>query len=352
MDWHFFTTLNDLVVAPILAQMQSMLGGVCSEMQPIVLALLAVWLCVVGFDIANHTKTMEAAARDFFIAAMVVITLQVANYTQYISDLFLTAIPNSVSAALGGSGSPINALDTLLGQAMSVADQTYNALPDSWKGYALAIAVVFFMGFAVVSVGYVFLILISATLTSMLAVVVGPVFLALAAIPPTRRFAAGWLDILVSGCVTQLLAIAVIRLMTGAQGVVMLKVGHSIATSDDTPTMIWGLCQIGLLLMFSVVITKKIPMLAERIAGGVSHGFQGAHSATFGAAAVAAGAAYAGAKGGVKAAAGALSGAASGIGSSTSSVQRGPAGPSMSQRNLANVMQHQLQQPPRPIRRP
>ena len=57
----------------------------------------------------------------------------------------------------------------------------------------------------------------TAAIINVAAVVIGPVFLALAAIPLTRRFAAGWFGVLVGGCVTQLMALAVIQLMSGAE---------------------------------------------------------------------------------------------------------------------------------------
>ena len=41
-----------------------------------------------------------------------------------------------------------------------------------------------------------------AAILNVAAVVVGPVFLALAAVPLTRRFAAGWFGVLVGGCAT------------------------------------------------------------------------------------------------------------------------------------------------------
>jgi type IV secretory pathway VirB6-like protein len=328
MNWHFFSTLNDGITTPIIAQMQSMLGGVCTAMQPLVLAMLVVWFGFVGFDIANKTKSVEAAIRDAFIAAMIVGALNTAQYTQYVSDLFLQAIPTSISAVFGGSGSPVNGLDALLGQSMSVADQTYGALPDSWKAIPLCMAVVLYMIVSAVSIGYAFLVLMVAAIVNVVAIVIGPVFLALGAIPLTRRFAAGWFSVLVGGCVTQLMALAVIQLLSTAEGTMLQQVGHTIVTNSDTIAMLWGLLQCGMLLALGAAVVKKIPSIAREISGGVYHGAAGVHAATFGAAAAAGGAAYAGAKRGV----GAVAAAASGVRSSSSSVSRRPTGPSLSSR--------------------
>ena len=79
-----------------------MLGNVCATMQPVALAMVTLWLGFVAFDIANGTKTVQQAMRDFFVAGMVIGALQTGQYTQYVSDLFLQAVPNTIGAALGG----------------------------------------------------------------------------------------------------------------------------------------------------------------------------------------------------------------------------------------------------------
>ena len=64
------------------------------------------WLGFVAFDIANGTKTVQQAMRDFFIAGLVVVALQAGQYTQYVSNLFLQALPNTIGQAMGGTASP------------------------------------------------------------------------------------------------------------------------------------------------------------------------------------------------------------------------------------------------------
>lgn len=85
------------------------------------------------------------------------------------------------------------------------------------KTIPLAICVLGFIVVALASVGFAFAVYMIAAIVNVAAIVVGPVFLALAAIPTTRRFSAGWLGVLVGGCVTQLMALAVIQLLSGAE---------------------------------------------------------------------------------------------------------------------------------------
>jgi len=114
VNWATFATLYSALITPVLARLQSMLGNVCSTMQPVALAMVTMWLGFVAFDIANGTKTAQQAMRDFFVAGLVIVALQAGQYTQYVSDLFLQAVPNTIGQAMGGTASPVAALDTVL----------------------------------------------------------------------------------------------------------------------------------------------------------------------------------------------------------------------------------------------
>jgi type IV secretory pathway VirB6-like protein len=136
-----------------------------------------------------------------------------------------------------------------------------------------------------VSVAFAFAVFMIAAIINVAAIVVGPVFLALAAIPTTRRFAAGWLGVLVGGCVTQLMALAVIQLLSGAENnMIQQTVVTAAASNSNSLGMLWGLAQCGILLALCTAVVKKIPDIAQAIASGVYHGAAGLNVATFGAA--------------------------------------------------------------------
>ena len=283
--WSLFATLYAGLITPLMAQLQAMIGTVCSTMQPIALVMLTIWLAVVGADIAFGHKTLPAACKDFAVAACVIILLQAGQYTQYISNLFLTAVPHTVGAALGGTTSPAAGLDKVLNLAWTEAAVTYKGLSDwSFKTVGLSIAVMAVLVVSIVAVTYTFLIYMTAAILNVAAVVVGPVFLALATVPLTRRFAAGWFGVLVGGCTTQLMALAVIQLMSGAELTMMHTLFAPGAASNNNFELLAALAQVGILLGLGGAVTAKIPDVARAIAGGVYHGSAGLQAATFGAA--------------------------------------------------------------------
>lgn len=284
MNSTFFATLYSALITPLLAQLQAMIGTVCSTMQPIALVMLTIWLAFVGADIAFGHKTLPAACKDFAVAAFVIVLLQAGQYTQYISNLFLTAVPTTIGQALGGATNPASALDTVLNTAVNGACDAYKSLPPyALKSIALGMAIIVFVVIALVSLVFTYGIYMVAAILNVAAVVVGPVFLALAAVPMTRRYAAGWFGVLIGGCCCQLMALAVIQLMSGAE-LTMIKALLGPPGDTNSLALLWGLGQCGMLLSLSTLVVKKIPELSQAIAGGVYHGSAGLQAATFGAA--------------------------------------------------------------------
>ena len=280
--WTLFEQLYTGLITPLMAQLQAMIGNVCSTMQPIGLAMVTVWLAFVGIDIAIGQKTLPAACKDFAVAACVIVLLEAGQYTQYISDLFLTAVPNTVGAALGGTTSPAAGLDKVLNLAWTEAAATYKGLSDwSFKTVGLSIAVMAVLVVSVVAVTYAFLIYMVAAILNVAAVVVGPVFLALAVIPAARRFTAGWFSVLVGGCATQLMALAIIQLMSGAELTMMHTLFAPGAASNNNFAILAALVQVGVLLGLGGAVTAKIPEVSRAIAHGVYHGSAGINAATF-----------------------------------------------------------------------
>ena len=264
--------------------------------------MITIWLAFVGADIAFGHKTLPAACKDFAVVACVIVLLQAGQYTQYISDLFLTAVPNTVGAALGGTTSPAAGLDKVLNLAWTEAAVTYRGLSDwSFKTVGLSIAVMAVLVVSVIAVTYAFLIYMVAAIINVASVVVGPVFLALAVFPMTRRFAAGWFGVLVSGCATQLMALAIIQLMSSAELTMMHTLFAPGAASNNNFAILAALVQVGVLLGLGGAVTAKIPELSRAIAQGVYHGSAGINAATFGMARQVTQAAAGGAAGGARA---------------------------------------------------
>ncbi len=128
-----YQAIFDGAITPITAQMQAMIGPMCAAMQPVGLLLISVWLVFALWDLTRQTKTLMQVGTGMFTAALFYSMLWVGQYTQYITDLFLQDIPNTISAALGGNGTPIAQLDQLLTEMGQQAVRAYEAAPACWS---------------------------------------------------------------------------------------------------------------------------------------------------------------------------------------------------------------------------
>lgn len=283
MDWNLFQTLYAGIITPVLAAGQAMIGPMSNAMQPVATGVLSLWALFAIWDLCSHTKTLQQVGRSAFSAMMFYSLVWTAAYNQYISTFFMTTLPNSLSAALGGStvATPVGRLDALLGQAVSQASAVYEALPGySLKGAILSVGVILFVIMAMVCLAFIFIVMCTAGLITVLALVVGPAFLSAAVKPITRRFASGWLAVLVGGVVTQIIAVAAIQLLIGATtGMLKQLATTAQASNSNSIMMLYGLAKVGVLLWLFMTVIKKVPDLAQIIGGGVYHGTNAAFTA-------------------------------------------------------------------------
>jgi type IV secretory pathway VirB6-like protein len=349
VKFHLFQTLYDGLLTPVITQMMAMMAPMSAAMQPVALIGISIWLCFAIWDYASGAKTLTAIGRQAFQVVMFYTLIWAGSYTQYVVTLFLHALPDTISAALGGNAQPMALLDDLCGQAFIDAAQVYQAIPAySFKGAILSVGVILFVVCALCCVGFVFFVTATSAVIMVLVLAVGPVFMAAATIPWTRRYTSGWLSVLVGGAVTQLLGLALIRLMVGAAAALMQQFATTAQdTNSNSIFMLVGLAQIGALLWLFKKAMERVPELAQVIGGGVYHGSNAAFtslSASSTAGAILLGAAT-GAAGGARAAAaagggasgatiGAMAGGASGAGRAAARGFRysAPAGRSLSRR--------------------
>lgn len=272
-NWHLYASLHAGLVLPILTAMRGMVGDVVGTVRPFALVLIGLWLAVMGIEIASGHRTIQRILRDFLIAAICVgILTSGAGYMQWVGDLFLTILPNSLAAAFGGNQTPMDGLDAVLATALGSALRTYNALPSmSLMSIPLGLGVIVFAVCALAATGFAFAIYECSVVVNVIAVFIGPIFVALGAVPSTRRFSAGWLSVLVGGVTAQVLCVAVLLLLLTVEEQTLRQTASTIATGDNSINMLLGLGQCGLLMVLCLTIVKQIPQLAHTIGGGLYH---------------------------------------------------------------------------------
>lgn len=298
VNWALYQGIFDGIITPLLMALQGLIGGVVDAVRPAALALIMLWLAIAGIEVSAGQKTVQAVIKDILLAVFFLGLLQSsAVYMQYAGNLFLTVIPNSVATALGGQQSPLAGIDRVLDTALGEAIRTYQALPWSLAAIPLGIGIVIFVIVVFVATGFTFGVYTIAVFTVVVCVFVGPIFVGLAAVPATRKFSIGWLSVIVGGVTTQIMALAVLLLLTVAEGVALGRIGAQVEAGNNSINMLIGLGQCGILMFLCTIVIKEIPGFARAIGGGVHHNVSAIGGATFGAAASAGGAALKAAQG-------------------------------------------------------
>nr|WP_294566873.1 type IV secretion system protein [uncultured Rhodopila sp.] len=332
-NWHLFANAYTAIVAPLVAAIQAMLGNVVGTARPLALAGVTLWMALIGIDVALGQKKIEAFLRDMLLAIAAIGLLAGPDvYIQYVSNLFLQEIPNTVSAALGGNTNPVDGIDNVLTDAVKAALKTYKALPKlSFMSIPLGLGVIGFILVALVATCFSFGVYMIAVVTAALAVIIGPIFVALGAVPFTRKYTIGWLSVLVSSVTIQLLSIAVLQLLSQSELTTLGQMTTALVANGEPADQLWGLARCGALLFLCGIIIKQLPALSFAIAGGVFHNVSAAHAATFGVAGKAASTAGNGAANATTAVGGAAVGGARAAGTAISNWRSStPTGPSLS----------------------
>jgi hypothetical protein len=233
--WTFFADLFNSLIAPNMQALLAMLGQVCATASRVALPLIAIMFVLSFFEMAAGTKSLQAFFKEAFVAALVYGFLQEAQYTQFIVNMVTQGAPNTIARAMGGTGSPVASLDNLLAAVVVEVAKVYEALPSySLKTVPLALADLFAMGLSAVCIAFCFGVYVVATIINIGALVVGPLFMAGAVAPWSRKFAMGWVAVLVGGCVTQLISVAMLQLLiTGEMNLIHASAAAAASCSSS-----------------------------------------------------------------------------------------------------------------------
>jgi type IV secretory pathway VirB6-like protein len=282
----FFASLYNALITPLLTQLQAMIGTVISTMAPIATVMAVIAVAVSGAEVAFGQKTFSGFKRDVAIAAIIIALATSTYYTQYISDLFLTGIPNTLGNALGSTTNPASSLDRVLNTVVKATFEDYHQLPWGLMSIPLGLGLIVILAATVTCLLFSFGVYVTATIINVVAVLIGPVFLILGITPITRRFTAGWFSVLVGGCITQVLALGIIQLMATAELTMIqgfIAAAPPAAGGDNSIVILWGLTESAMLLGLTAAAVKQIPAISRAIGHGVYHSSAGLQAATFGA---------------------------------------------------------------------
>ena len=248
------------------------IGGLIGAISPLIMMGVTLFLMFKGYlQIFGKTDDL---ARDTVILGIQVITittlvLNVDNYTLYIID-GVSSLSSGISSAISKneSGNDIyQTLDGLLTQAVDIA--VYCLSKVGWtEGYLWAfVAMVILASIAILTIISAIIIMGTKFLLTML-FVIGPLFIAFALFPITRKFFDSWVTKIVENVLVQIFGIIIITMA--------IEIINSFIGKNNPA--VEGINPVGVMAQIVVItgiltwVVKQIPNLSGSLAGGFASG--------------------------------------------------------------------------------
>jgi type IV secretion system protein VirB6 len=280
-NWHLFSDAYTGIDEPLTNAVDAALGNMIGYVNPtlkVLLTIYIIWIALQTRWVPTGAPVSGLIAHALRGAVIVMLLSNTSTFNQWVGTVFLQTIPDGLGNALNGSigtGSITDGtqFDNVWNGAWKAGLVVYKNLPEwSMKGAFLSLAVIAFWGLSFIAVGVGFLMFLGAHVLMALLMVTGPIFIACALFPASRRFFSGWLATAVGVLVTQVLVVALVSLMIRVEQFELLKL-QAAPAGADIMGQIGSLIGVAGLLFICAGVAKQIPGLAVGIAGGAYHQF-------------------------------------------------------------------------------
>ena len=175
-------------------------------------AALTLYVVLYGYLVLRgsvHEPILEFAFRAMKLAIIVMLVRNAGEYQTYVTNIFFEALPREISQALNSGAAPsASTFDSLLDKGQKCAREIWSR--STWPvdivtgiGGMMAIGA----SFTVAAIGYI--VSLYARLALAIVLAIGPIFVALAMFPSTRRFTESWIGQLANFVILQVLVVAI-----------------------------------------------------------------------------------------------------------------------------------------------
>lgn len=275
--WHLFQGLWQVLELPleqhVNGMVSSLTGWVVGPFRAWVLVYLLGTLLMAWFTPSDQQA--YAFFRHLFRAAAIYMVISTAaQFQQFFGNLALTSIPqevgNAIAGAAGGNGLNAAAFDNLANYAFAAGLKVFQNIP--WFSFKAAILGILVLGYwfvALIAVLETFIVYLVSHMVVALGVAIGPLFVALRMFPETYRYFYGWISVLVSGVVVQILSVALLGLLLTTVGQQLNQIAGTGLGSGNLGTQVLTILDAGLLFYAGWKVAQQLFSIGQAIAGGV-----------------------------------------------------------------------------------
>lgn len=278
MNWTIFATVFTYVDAPMAAAVNGLAAALSGYVGPVLKAALALYVFVsllwsgLSGDQRAVSKAEEIIIGGAFALAF---ASEMAVYTPYVRNLAVNGLSREIGNLMTGAvgNRPVSGalFDEVWNKAYLAGVAVYRNLPWSVAGLGLCAVVVLYWIVAVFAIAFGFLVWLKAYVFLSVLIGVGPLFVGLFIFPWTRGWFFGWLNTTAASLVLQILTVALVTLLIGAQTRILLILSNEVANRGNEIVQLQML--FGGMVLF--VTCGWLALQLPGAAASITHGFAG-----------------------------------------------------------------------------
>ncbi|MBY5435641.1 type IV secretion system protein [Rhizobium leguminosarum] len=276
--YQVFSFVDGQFKAPLENFISSGTSNIANWVSGPLTAALTLYVVLYGYLVLRGSvqePILEFAFRAMKLAIIVMLVRNASEYQTYVTSIFFETLPREISQALNSGTAPsASTFDSLLDKGQKCAYEIWSRA--SWPvDIVTGIGGMMVIGasFIVAAIGYI--VSLYARLALAIVLAIGPIFIALAMFPTTRRFTESWIGQLANFVILQVLVVAIGSLLITCIDTTFA----AIESYTDVLMRPIALCAICLAALY---VFYQLPGIASALAAGgasLTYGYGAARDA-------------------------------------------------------------------------
>lgn len=273
IQWRIFAYIVAQVETPLIDAVNDVVAAFLAYVATPLRLALVLYVALTGLALLSGRATDPATTLLSRLLAMMLVVWVVTGsgvYQRYIHELFFTALPNGLAAALTSSGSiniiNANSFDEVWLRAWRAGLEVWRTL--SWSDVAEKAVVVLFWAASILSTAFCFAIWLVSRLVLALYIALGPLLVPLVLFAATRAVFEHWIGSLIGCVILQVTTIILLYIVLAVEQ----EVVSSVARMGSVDPMVMLQVLLAGVIFFAVAayVALQLPALAAALSGGLA----------------------------------------------------------------------------------
>lgn len=273
IQWRIFAYIVAQVEVPLVDAVTDVMAAFLAYVATPLRLALVLYVALTGLALLSGRVTDTATTVLSRLLAMMLVVWVVTGagvYQRYIHELFFTALPNGLAAALTSSGTvstvSADSFDRVWLKAWHAGLEVWRTL--GWSDVAEKAVVVLFWAASILSTAFCFAIWLVSRLVLALYIALGPLLVPLALFAATRAVFERWIGSLIGCVILQVATTVLLYIVLIVEG----RVVGTVAAMGSVDPMVMLQVLLAGVIFFAVAayVALQLPALAAALSGGLA----------------------------------------------------------------------------------